>query len=98
MHEENPALWLPSELHGRTNWRLASAVGSFTGRNLNEFRQVQGREPTQDEMDNVVGTGVVQSALNSALAPYVMAGRGGGSIDTTIDVVKRALQDTSKTP
>ena len=44
-----------------------AAVGSFTGRNLDEFRQVQGREPTQDEMDNVVGTAVVQSALNSLL-------------------------------
>ena len=70
-----------------------AAVGSFTGRNLDEFRQVQGREPTQDEMDNVVGTAVVQSALNSALAPLVMAGRGGGSM--TIEVVKRALQGTA---
>lgn len=70
-----------------------AAVGSFTGRNLDEFRQVQGREPTKDEMDNVVGTAVVQSALNSALAPLVMAGRGGGSM--TIEVVKRALQGTA---
>ena len=70
---------------------LMAGVVPFLGRNVEEFKQVQGRDPTREESAKLLTTAAVQSGLNvliTRLAPFK------GSPRLTPNVIKKAAAGT----
>ena len=70
----------------------AAGLLAFAGRNVEEFKRVQGRDPTFDEQQSILGTAAVQSAANTLLSKLLFAKGTGRTI--TGNMVKKGLQGT----
>ena len=67
----------------------------FLGRNIEEFKETNKKDPNQEELVGLLATAGVQSALDTAIAfiaPYTKVLKGSPSLATNL--IKRAVQGT----
>lgn len=70
----------------------AAGFLAFTGRNVEEFKRVQGRDPTFDEQQMILGTAAIQSGINTALSRLAFARGTGRTI--TGNMLRKGLAGT----